>query len=149
MSFRCKLMNSIFPNHCCYQCINRKASWKAKILRRNSFSQLWCPYHHILIKYNYYLSHNNWLSEWKRIDTPWDRLFVVAVLPAVFLTVRASLWYGREKLKVTEPFAKGSMDPKVEMQPMLRGPQSPLLLLCGQLGLHLIENVASHIHTSN
>lgn len=70
---------------------------------------------------------------------------MVAGLPAVFLTLGASFWYEREKLKVTEPFAEGTMDPKAEKQPMLGGPQSPFYCCVGSYDLHFIENVASHI----
>lgn len=141
-------MNSIFPNHSCYQCINRKASWRAEILRWNSFSQLWRPDHHVTIKYNCYWSHNNWLSEGKKTDTLEDRLFVVAGLPAVFLTLGASLWYEREKLKVTEPFAEGDHGPQGREAAHAGRPTKPLLLLCGQLRTCISLRVLPHTSTA-
>lgn len=73
---------------------------------------------------------------------------MVAGLPAVFLTLGASLWYEREKLKVTEPFAEGDHGPQGREAAHAGRPTKPLLLLCGQLRTCISLRVLPHTSTA-
>lgn len=124
-------MKSIFANHRYYQCINRKASWIAKIFRWNSFSQPSCRWPYTLGKYSCYLRHNNWLSERRQTDTPGTGSLCCLSYLLGFSQSEHLFGMGGRSWRSPSPLQKGTMDPKAETQPMLGGPQSPLYCCVG------------------